>query len=63
MATHSSILAWQIPWTEEPGGLQSMDSYTQPNLAQSDHKDRGRRVLHAVGIVSLSSAGLEQESI
>ena len=24
MATHSSILAWQIPWTEEPGGLQSM---------------------------------------
>ena len=22
MATHSSILAWQIPWTEEPGGLQ-----------------------------------------
>ena len=27
MATHSSILAWQIPWTEEPGGLQSMASH------------------------------------
>ena len=26
MATHSSILAWEIPWTEEPGGLQSMES-------------------------------------
>ena len=26
MATHSSILAWGIPWTEEPGGLQSMQS-------------------------------------
>ena len=26
MATHSSILAWQIPWTEEPGGLQCMGS-------------------------------------
>ena len=26
MATHSSILAWRIPWTEEPGGLQSMVS-------------------------------------
>ena len=26
MATHSSILAWRIPWTEEPGGLQSMES-------------------------------------
>ena len=24
MAPHSSILAWKIPWTEEPGGLQSM---------------------------------------
>ena len=26
MATHSSMLAWEIPWTEEPGGLQSMGS-------------------------------------
>ena len=26
MATHFSILAWRIPWTEEPGGLQSMES-------------------------------------
>ena len=25
MVTHSSILAWEIPWTEEPGGLQSME--------------------------------------
>ena len=28
MATHSSILAWEIPWTEEPGRLQSMESDT-----------------------------------
>ena len=27
MATHSTILAWRIPWTEGPGGLQSMGSY------------------------------------
>ena len=26
MATHSSILTWEMPWTEEPGGLQSMGS-------------------------------------
>ena len=26
MATHSSILAWRIPWTEEPGGLQNTGS-------------------------------------
>ena len=33
IATHSSILAWRIPWTEEPGGLQSMglQSQTQVN--------------------------------
>ena len=29
MTTHSSILAWEIPWTEEPGGLQSMGSQSQ----------------------------------
>ena len=28
MVTHSSILAWRVPWTEEPGGLQSMGSQT-----------------------------------
>ena len=28
-ATHSSILAWRIPWTEEPDGLQSMGSQSQ----------------------------------
>ena len=27
MATHSSILAWRIPWTEEPGRLQFMESH------------------------------------
>ena len=33
MVTHSSILAWRMLWTEEPGGLQSMGSHsqTQPN--------------------------------
>ena len=29
MATHSSIIAWEIPWTEEPGGLQSMGSQSR----------------------------------
>ena len=28
MATHSSILAWRIPWTEEPGGLQFLDLHS-----------------------------------
>ena len=37
MATHATILAWRIPWTEEPGGLQSMGSqrvgHNRSNLA------------------------------
>ena len=33
MATHSSILAWRIPWTEEPVGLQSMGSQSQTQLS------------------------------
>ena len=32
MATHSSVLAWRIPLTEEPGGLQSMGSQSQTRL-------------------------------
>ena len=33
MATHSSILAWRIPWTKEPGRLQSMGSQTQTQVS------------------------------
>ena len=33
MATHFSTLAWKIPWTEEPGGLQSMGSQSQTGLS------------------------------
>ena len=32
MATHSSILAWRIPWAEEPGGLQSKELQSQTRL-------------------------------
>ena len=34
MATHSSILAWRIPWTEEPGGLQFMESQSWTQLSE-----------------------------
>ena len=34
MAAHSSILAWRIPWTEEPGGLQSTELQSQTRLRQ-----------------------------
>ena len=34
MATHSSVLAWRLPWTEEPGGLQSIGSCDWTGLKQ-----------------------------
>ena len=37
MATHSSILAWKIPWTEEAGGLQSMGSQESDMTEQHFH--------------------------
>ena len=41
MATHSSILAWRNPWTEEPGGVQSMGSEKRQDLGtkQQDGED------------------------
>ena len=38
MATHSSILAWRFPWTEEPGGLQSK-SCKESNMTAHTHED------------------------
>ena len=40
MATHSSILAWEIPWTEEPGGLQSMGLQELDTTEQLNHHHR-----------------------
>ena len=37
MTTHPSILAWRIPWTEEPGGLQSMGSLRPTGIARVRH--------------------------
>ena len=46
MATHSSILAWKIPWTEEPGGLQSMGSQRAGhNCMTNTHTQTSQMVL------------------
>ena len=34
MATHSSVLAWEIPWTEEPGGLQSVHGVAELDMTE-----------------------------
>ena len=43
MATHSSILAWKIPWTEEPGGLQSTGSQKPAENGWAQGQPRGRK--------------------
>ena len=43
MATHSSILAWRIPWTEKPGGLQSMGLGTVRHNITTEHTHRHNR--------------------
>ena len=60
MATHSSILAWEIPWTEKPGSLQSMGVKTKniphqkhafQHLSQAKHLDKasGREIQGKAG--------------
>ena len=50
MATHCSILAWRIPWTEEPGWLQPMVTYSQTGLK--------RLTMHACNVHSSVSYSL-----
>ena len=45
MATHSSILAWEVPWMEEPGGLQSMGSHRVGHDRACRHTHLGSRLL------------------
>ena len=46
MATYSSILAWEIPWIEEPSGLQSIGSQrVGPNLPTEQQQQVGEKVL------------------
>ena len=47
MATHSSNLAWEIPWTEEPGGLQSMElQRVEHDLATQSSKSMQKPLQH-----------------
>ena len=53
MATHSSILAWRIPWTEEPGRIQSMGSQrVRHDLASKQQQRLGVKVSSATPLLS-----------
>ena len=49
MATHSSTLAWRIPWTEEPGGLQSMGSQEVGGMKQLSSRETS--ALHGICVL------------
>ena len=56
MATHSSVLAWRIPWTEEPGGIQSMgpqESDTTERLKQVGRHHIFRFMRHIIFIITI----------
>ena len=57
MVTHSSILAWRIPWTEEPGGLYSMGS----QRVRHDWATKHRRQCWSVKVVFLSTMSEGQQ--
>ena len=44
MASHSSILAWRIPWTEEPGGLQSMGSQESDTTERLNNNNNNKMI-------------------
>ena len=56
MATHSGILAWSIPWTEEPGGLQSV------GLQRSRHDYSDLACTHAQVLTACGISFPDQES-
>ena len=66
MAPHSSTLAWKIPWTEEPGRLQSMESlgvgHDWGDLAAAAAVAAGGPETDAEGLTSRSPAALSEDT-
>ena len=58
MATHSSVLAWGIPWTEEPGGLQTRGSQESDTPERLDNNSKHSKVSSGNGL--LSGPGCQQ---
>ena len=62
MATHSSILAWRIPWTEEPGGLQPTGLYTPQSwtqLKQLSTRMLNEKVQNIIGLIHPASSRIK----
>ena len=60
-ATHSSILAWRIPWTEEPGGLQSMESHLAlKRLSTHTHTHTHAQILPRLVVITFISGKVKE---
>ena len=62
MATYSSILAWRIPWTEEPGGLQSMGLQSLLNY-QDEWEEATSQANLSLGTSLITSPNLEPKDL
>ena len=63
-ATHSSILAWEIPWTKEPGGLQSMGLQSQTRLSKLPYASLfSMAVLRSIKATSSASSSKHEHLI
>ena len=60
MAAHPSILAWEVPWTEEPGRLQSKGSQRVRHDLQTENNNRKFRALGAGGGREICSSGFSE---
>ena len=64
MAAHSSILAWRIPWTEEPGGLQSVGLQSQTRLKRlSTHIHASAKTRHVLCLVTQLPPTLQPQGL
>ena len=63
MATHSSILAWEIPWTEEPGGLQSIRSQRWTHLSTCNVSCAMALCLREIHLLLLLSPSVVSDSL
>ena len=64
MATHSSILAWEIPWTEEPGRLQSMGSQrVGHDLATKQQQSNCLLTLPSLCLLQSSAPGRQESDL
>ena len=59
-ATYSSILAWEIPWTEEPGRLQYRSQRSQTQLVTEQQQDPYQRIAVLVRVVSFDVSALQR---